>query len=54
MYSLNLKVFFSYVESDRMHKAGLWDMRMQSEIMMKPILKSVYYSSSVYDYYFLL
>lgn len=27
---------------------------MQSEIVMKPILKSVYYSSSVYGYYALL
>lgn len=54
MYSLNLKVFFSYVQSDRMHKAGLWDMRMRSEIVMKPILKSIYYSSSVYGYYLLL
>lgn len=53
MYSLNLKVFFSYVQSDRMHKAGLWDVHMQSEIV-KPILKSVYYSFSVYGYYLLL
>lgn len=51
MYSLNLKVFFSCVQSDRMHKAGLWDMRMQSEIV---ILKSAYYSSSVYGDYLLL
>lgn len=54
MYSLNLKVFFSCVQSDRMHKAGLWDMRMQSEIVMKPVLKSVYYSSSVHGNYLLL
>lgn len=39
MSSLNLKVFFSYVQSDRMHKAGLWEVRMQSEIVVKPILK---------------
>lgn len=54
MHCLNLKVVFSYVHSDRMHKAGLWDMCMQSEIVMKPVVKSVYYSSSVYGYYPLL
>lgn len=54
MYSLNLKVFFSYVQSDKMHKAGLRDMCMRSEIMVKPILKPIYYSSSVYGYYLLL
>lgn len=48
------RVFFLYVRSDRMHKAGLWDVCMHSDIAMKPILKLSYYGYSVYGYYFLL
>lgn len=54
MSSSDLKCVFSYLYGDRTHKAGLWDVHMQSETVMKHILKSVYYGYSVYGYCFLL